>query len=411
MPNFFIEFRFRGYAKYQLKGLIREVATKFRVRGATKYRPVPHMALFYSSSGTTDIRKVYDAVERVGKNYSLVPFKVEGFEWHEGEEGKVLAAGINASPELKQLRQALADELSNICALHRFDTQSNFWFHTTIAFKDIDQKFDRIWHYINKKEEPYINQHLIRITVLNHERKIEREYDLMLKRCLSRREALSKSLYQKTVNKLAELIGEPVEAKVSLWHQVTEYVQRLLGKKSVYLIGDTHFDHGNIIKYCNRPFQNAEEMNKTLVTKWNAMVSPSDTVYFLGDWSFGRGSRPPRYWVRKLKGHIISIRGSHDNDVKGFKVFSSKVLRYKGYNFLLIHDPDSRATPWHSWMIHGHKHDNDLRDYPFINGDRKTINVSVELLGYQPLNIDKLLSLNIDSIKRMETINSQPERW
>lgn len=420
MPNFFIEFRFQGYAKYQLRGLIREVAHKFRVHGATRYRPVPHMALFYGGPETVDIRKVCDAVEKAAKNYSLVPFEIDGFEWRDGKEGKVLGVGINASPGLKQLRQALADELSDICSLHRFDAQPDFWFHTTVAFKDIDQKFDRIWHYLNKKEKPHNNQHLIRITVLNHARKIEQEYDLILKRRLDRREALSKNLYQKTVNKLEELTGEsePLEAKISLWH----FIRRLFGKKHLYLIGDTHFDHGNIIGYVNRPFQNAEEMNKTLVARWNATVLASDTVYFLGDWSFGRESRPPKYWMDRLQGCIKSIKGSHDPDDELLKMLEFYELSHKGYRFLLIHNPDSddpkqtenqkrKLEDWHGWIIHGHKHNNDLKDYPFINGERKTINVSVELIDYRPLDIDRLLSLHIDSIKRMETLNSQPEKW
>ena len=66
MPHFFVEFRFHGYTKRYLRGLIREVAHKFRVKGALKHRPVPHMALFYGSSGMTDDRKVLVAVERVG---------------------------------------------------------------------------------------------------------------------------------------------------------------------------------------------------------------------------------------------------------------------------------------------------------------------------------------------------------
>ena len=51
-----------------------------------------------------------------------------------------------------------------------------------------------------------------------------------------------------------------------------------------------------------------------------------------------------------------------------------------------------------------------MSKYPFINGERKTINVSVELTNYRPISLDYLLSLDIDSIKRMETISSNPER-
>jgi 2'-5' RNA ligase len=138
MSDFFIEFRFHGYAKRYLKGLVWDVARKFKVRGAIRERPVPHIALFYGVPGLVSIRKVLSAVEKVGRNYRLVPFRIEGFDWSNGEKGKVIAANIIVSPELKKLRQELAEELSKICDLHRFDTQPEFWFHSTIAFKDID---------------------------------------------------------------------------------------------------------------------------------------------------------------------------------------------------------------------------------------------------------------------------------
>ena len=152
-------------------------------------------------------------------------------------------------------------------------------------------------------------------------------------------------------------------------------------------------------------------MNKFMVNNWNHTVGPKDTVYHLGDWSFGRGSRSPSYWRKKLHGHILSVKGDHDRKTKGMRFREYKVLRYGGYSFLLVHDPDKKPFDWHGWVIHGHKHNNNMRYYPFINGERKTINVSVELIGYKPVSIDNLLSLGLDSIRRMRTIDSQLERW
>ena len=205
MANFFIEFRFHGYARDYMKDLIFNISHRFRVRGAVKERPVPHMALFYGAPGNFDIKKICASVQKVGSQYLLVPFKLDGFDWKNGEQGKVITVSIDASSQLKKLRKDLAKELSKVCIAHHFDTQMNFWFHTTIAFKDIDKKFKDIWEYVKSKEKPSIDQHLIRITVLSKNQTIIGEYDLILQRWLSRRESLSKIVWMRTIKSLKEL--------------------------------------------------------------------------------------------------------------------------------------------------------------------------------------------------------------
>ena len=42
--------------------------------------------------------------------------------------------------------------------------------------------------------------------------------------------------------------------------------------QNTYWTSDTHFSHANVIKYCNRPFKNVDEMNATLIENWNKTV-------------------------------------------------------------------------------------------------------------------------------------------
>ena len=49
----------------------------------------------------------------------------------------------------------------------------------------------------------------------------------------------------------------------------------------LFFTSDHHFGHANIIKFCNRPFKDVQEMNETLIERWNKKVKPKDHVYHL----------------------------------------------------------------------------------------------------------------------------------
>lgn len=78
-----------------------------------------------------------------------------------------------------------------------------------------------------------------------------------------------------------------------------------------FFTSDTHFGHANIIRFCNRPFKNVEEMDEALIENWNQVVSEDDTVFHLGDFAFG-GSSVWKNIIPRLNGHINLIIGNHD---------------------------------------------------------------------------------------------------
>lgn len=82
-------------------------------------------------------------------------------------------------------------------------------------------------------------------------------------------------------------------------------------KQGIWFTSDTHFGHTNIIKYCNRPFNNVEEMDEALINNWNSVVKSDDIIFHLGDFAFATNGRWKEI-IKQLNGHIYLIVGNHD---------------------------------------------------------------------------------------------------
>lgn len=181
----------------------------------------------------------------------------------------------------------------------------------------------------------------------------------------------------------------------------------MIDTTSVWFYSDPHFDHANIIRYCNRPFISAEEMNNTLLREYHNRVKQGDTVYFLGDMTFGRGSKGARYWLDKLQSRCDAkfyyIKGSHDNDIHPatnglavVEVASEKVISVNGEQVLLIHDPAQVDPSWKGWVVHGHVH-----NYRPVLWKTHHINVSCDAVGFRPVSVNYIVGLIKDTTQNM----------
>lgn len=381
---------------------------------ADKIHRIPHISLYGGfSADYNQVERVKEILVSVGKRYSFLPYVIDGFRWINGRQGRVIYFNIAASAEFKKFRQELAQRLLKIVPRTKsFDQEEDFLFHSTLAYKLDSREFEKIWSYASgdrvlaqkfsvhaaDSEDYhmryfYLPLNALRATFLNDPSKIVCEYDFLQQKLLSRGEALDINCWSTTLKSFRILKGiEGCESG---------------DKQSPYIISDLHLDHSNIIDYCARPFvsSNVDEMNEVLTDNWNSTVGNGE-IYFLGDLSSGKGSRPASYWLDRLKGKKHLIRGGHDVGIGNAEEY--EVIQHGRYTFLLSYDPERRPPGWNNWLIHGHKHNNDMRNYPFINGDRKTINVSPELVNYRPVSLDFLTSLKLNSIKRLDTIDSIP---
>ena len=151
----------------------------------------------------------------------------------------------------------------------------------------------------------------------------------------------------------------------------------------VFGISDTHFNHKNIIRYCNRPFQTAEEMDAAMIKNWNETVSNKDVVLHLGDFGLGNKDYIADI-VSRLNGKKILILGNHDNWSEqtyrnmGFHTVSRFPIVYNDF-FLLSHAPLilSDTTPYFNY--YGHVHAD-----PRYTSTSTSECLCVERIGYRP---------------------------
>jgi len=78
----------------------------------------------------------------------------------------------------------------------------------------------------------------------------------------------------------------------------------------IFFVSDTHANHANIIKFCNRPFNDVQEMNDEMVKRWNEKVPNDGIVFHLGDFAWG-GYNVWKNFREQLNGEIYLIKGNH----------------------------------------------------------------------------------------------------
>ena len=134
-----------------------------------------------------------------------------------------------------------------------------------------------------------------------------------------------------------------------------------------YITGDLHFGHKNIMTFCPvtraRFRGDVEYMTEAMITEWNEIVEPIDTVYILGDVAFMSGYNAALIMMR-LNGRKILIEGNHDRktlmDVNFRKQFAEvhKYLdiQYGGHNIVMFHYPIAEWDRMHRGALHFHGH-------------------------------------------------------
>lgn len=160
--------------------------------------------------------------------------------------------------------------------------------------------------------------------------------------------------------------------------------------KNVWIWSDQHFNHSNVIKHGKRPFNDVEEMNAFLIDSYLDVVKEGDICIWAGDIFFKSKTVFKESILPLLnKTYNILVVGNHDfqsqkiKDMGFDEVHLLLDFEYKNNRCVVSHFPFV-VSDEEFINVHGHIHQHKS-EYPH------QINVSVEVLEFQPVLINHLL--------------------
>lgn len=178
-----------------------------------------------------------------------------------------------------------------------------------------------------------------------------------------------------------------------------------------WFTSDEHYGHKNIIKYCNRPFQNIDGMNSEIIVKHNEVVKENDIVIHIGDFTL---SNSAVIYISQLKGKHFFIRGSHDNwmnklEKKGLIYHETWEKTICGQHIVCNHYPMTIWPRSHhgSWSLYGHVHNSERHK---IGSNGKQLNVGVDTNNFYPYSFEQIKELmknKPDNINLIKESNGQ----
>ncbi len=184
---------------------------------------------------------------------------------------------------------------------------------------------------------------------------------------------------------------------------------------TVWFTADLHLGHGNIIKYCNRPFLSPAEQQRVrddprgrwrlsdetvrrhddaLIDTINERVQRDDILWMLGDFCMGRFEEARRYRDRIDCQNVHLVWGNHDHrSIRPLfdQAIEQGMIHVDGQEIWLNHYPmRSWNKAFHgSWHFYGHVHGRLAREDQ-EKPSMLTKDVGVDACEYRPWSFREL---------------------
>ena len=178
----------------------------------------------------------------------------------------------------------------------------------------------------------------------------------------------------------------------------------------LFFTSDSHFLHGNIIKFCNRPFESVEHQTEELIRRWNEVVPEDGIVFHGGDLCWTGNIDFIVRLNQKLNGTIYHVLGNHCYQNKLDREVIKNIFRSYGgdqmdvANIIVRNDNNTQLFVSHyplmywpsgSIMLHGHVHsgpnsDKGSEKVPF---HPKRYDIGVDNNDFYPISYVKLMEI------------------
>ena len=177
-----------------------------------------------------------------------------------------------------------------------------------------------------------------------------------------------------------------------------------------FFTSDTHFGHGNILKYTERPFKGIKEHDEGLIKNWNSVIKPGDDVYHAGDVAFkmNKDMGYIKSVLQRLNGNIHVAAGNHDHRAfrklmraLGWDVEYMHYIRVKDeeidggvQEIVVCHYPmlSWRSSHRGSWQLFGHHHGSTsskgMNVYKLITPNQ--LDVGVDTNNFTPVSYERV---------------------
>jgi len=169
----------------------------------------------------------------------------------------------------------------------------------------------------------------------------------------------------------------------------------------VFVTSNQQFGRPGAIKAYKRPFTSLDNMNKSLVTAWNSVVSPEDTVYVLGN--FAWDPEIAEIAIKNLNGDIVVISGEFDKATNELDELDSVVNVDFLYNAIEEHEESNIVMSYWPLMDWPGKSNGAYSVVGHPNKKFKTnhktrlINCCCDFWEYKPIEATRLIELFEDA--------------